>query len=256
MAIKTHRIPANDASAGVAIPGPFPLLAGEIAGVATDLVRIEGGSRRASEPVRGSARVCLFFRGKGNVRFDACGSVTATLFRVAEPAILALSPDAPFAVEAGKTGVEYLDIRVGLTDRELAALEGASPTPPHFLAYSEAPLYREEIKSPKTVNRTLVPEGLVPRCSIGSVQTEGPDRVGAHSHPMLEQLFFGLPGNDCLVDADGTEVPFGEDTLLHIPLGSHHGATVTPGCLLHYVWMDFFTSQEDMAYIREQHRDI
>ena len=51
--------------------------------------------------------------------------------------------------------------------------------------------------------RTLLPKDIVPRMSIGTVETVGPDRVAPHAHPMLEQLFLGLEGNDIVVRADG-----------------------------------------------------
>jgi hypothetical protein len=99
----------------------------------------------------------------------------------------------------------------------------------------------------------ILPENIIPRFCIGSVETSGPDEVGAHSHPMLEQLFLGLKKNNCVVIADEMETPFEENILLHIPLGSTHKAIVEEGKILNYVWMDLFRSQEDMNYIRDTH---
>ena len=99
----------------------------------------------------------------------------------------------------------------------------------------------------------ILPENIVPRLCIGSVETSGPDEVGAHTHPMLEQLFYGLKMNNCIVRADGIEAAFKENTLLHIPLGSRHGVVVEEGKILNYIWMDLFRSQEDMGYIRDNH---
>ena len=108
-------------------------------------------------------------------------------------------------------------------------------------------------KSEKTISRMLVPEDIVPRLSIGSVQTTGPDMIAAHRHPMLEQLFYGIQGNSCHVIADDYETDFGERTLLHIPLGSTHSVRVDKGQQLHYIWMDFFKHQKDLAYITDSH---
>jgi hypothetical protein len=79
---------------------------------------------------------------------------------------------------------------------------------------------------------------------MGTVETVGPDSVGAHEHPMLEQLFLGLVGNKCTVYADDTQVEFLEHSLLHIPLGSRHSVSVEEGESLHYVWMDFFLTKQ------------
>jgi hypothetical protein len=73
---------------------------------------------------------------------------------------------------------------------------------------------------------------------------------------MLEQLFFGLPGNACMVTADDVEQTLGERVLLHIPLGSSHSVRVKEGRRMHYIWMDFFRNEEDLTYIQEQHKAI
>ena len=87
------------------------------------------------------------------------------------------------------------------------------------------------------------------------MQTSGPDAVGAHAHPMLEQFFLGLPGNECTVTADGHAAPLRAWTLLHIPLGSTHGVTVDAGRELHYIWVDIFRSKDGERWIHEQHKD-
>ena len=58
---------------------------------------------------------------------------------------------------------------------------------------------------------------------------------------------------NALSAANDAQVPFGERALLHVPLGSRHGVKVHAGARLHYVWMDFFTSDTDVTYIQQQH---
>ena len=43
--------------------------------------------------------------------------------------------------------------------------------------------------------------------------------------------------------------------ILHIPLGSKHGAQVSDGKKLHYVWMDFFTTKEGQEWLK-MHKPI
>ena len=136
--------------------------------------------------------------------------------------------------------------------RPSAGPAGPAEAEPALLPYSGCPTYREAIKSSRTVSRTIVPQGPVPRFCMGSVQVTGPDVVAAHRHPMLEQLFFGLPGNRCTLSADEDRIAFGELSLVHIPRGSSHGVTVEEGYGLHYLWMDFFEG-DDMSYISEHH---
>jgi hypothetical protein len=86
--------------------------------------------------------------------------------------------------------------------------------------------------------------------ALGTVETTGPDAVAAHRHPMLEQLFLGLQDNDITVTADTASARLGAFDILHIPLGSNHGAQVVEGKKLHYVWMDFFMTKEGQEWLQ------
>jgi len=116
--------------------------------------------------------------------------------------------------------------------------------------FSDCQPYKEAIKSPKTTSRTLLPENYVPRMAMGTVETTGPDRVGRHRHAMLEQLFLGLKDNDITVSADASRANLKEFWILHIPLGSNHGASVEAGKRLYYVWMDFFPTKEGQEWLK------
>lgn len=119
-----------------------------------------------------------------------------------------------------------------------------------FRKFSECEPYTEKIKSPNTVSRTVLPADIVPRVSLGTVEAPGPDEVGAHKHPMLEQLFLGLAGNDITVHADDKSVGLKEYSLLHIPLGSSHWAEVAENKKMYYMWMDFFLTKEGQEWLK------
>jgi hypothetical protein len=157
------------------------------------------------------------------------------------------------SIKAGNGSLGLLEITIMLNEKEFDSVRLQTGKLPYFVDYTKCAEYKESIKSPKTTSRTILPENIIPRFCLGSVETTGPDTVGAHAHPMLEQLFFGLPHNDCVVKADEAVTTFKENTLLHIPLGSTHGVTVEEGRILYYIWMDLFRSQDDMSYIRENH---
>jgi quercetin dioxygenase-like cupin family protein len=124
----------------------------------------------------------------------------------------------------------------------------------YIKALADCPTYKEDIKSDKTLNRMILPEGLVPRFAMGSVETEGPDEVGEHDHPMLDQIFFGLKGCKCSCFANGEETVLTENMMLHIPLASKHYVSVAEGDKLAYIWMDFFLTLEGEKYMGEQHQ--
>jgi len=63
---------------------------------------------------------------------------------------------------------------------------------PYFINYADAHTYKEDCKSEKTVSRMLLEPRIVPSLAVGSVETYGKDLIEQHTHPMLEQFFFGL----------------------------------------------------------------
>lgn len=119
---------------------------------------------------------------------------------------------------------------------------------------NKCPTYLEEIKSKKTINRMLLPEGNVPRLCIGTVQSKGPDEVGAHEHPMLDQLFLGLTDCHCTIHAEEQMAVLEEWLILHIPLASRHRVSVLSGDSLHYMWIDFFATIDGEKYMTEAHK--
>jgi hypothetical protein len=68
---------------------------------------------------------------------------------------------------------------------------------------------------------------------------------------MLEQYFLGLEHNSIIVIADDARTPLGARELLHIPRGSMHGAEVAEGCLLRYVWIDFFHERAGQEWLKQ-----
>ncbi len=168
-------------------------------------------------------------------------------------AILASMDNSSVTIESTSNHVELVEVLMDLTPDDLEKMNYANQAEFYFKHYSDGVTYREKVKSLKAINRTLLPVNVIPRMVLGSIQTEGPDQVKAHSHPMLEQLFWGLPGNHSLVKAGEQEKYFGEKTLLHIPHGSEHSIKVETGKHMHYLWLDFFQDLESVSYIDDTH---
>ncbi|MFK7934107.1 MAG: hypothetical protein AB8G22_11410 [Saprospiraceae bacterium] len=123
-------------------------------------------------------------------------------------------------------------------------------TPLFFTRFADCTPYTEKIKSPNTVSRTVLPANIVPRVSLGTVEAMGPDKVGAHQHPMLEQLFLGLVDNDIVVYADDASTKLKQYALLHIPLGSSHWVKVAENKKMNYMWMDFFLTKAGEEWLK------
>ena len=157
-------------------------------------------------------------------------------------------------IKAAKTeALHYLKISCKLSTQDLLDLKELPKENTQNLYYKkfeDCQSYVEPIKSPNTVSRTILSNKYIPRIAMGTVKTTGPDEVGEHEHPMLEQLFLGLSKNKCVVYADDAKVDFPQYSLLHIPLGSRHWVTVDEKEIMYYVWMDFFLDKKGEEWLK------
>jgi len=234
----------NASSTGVSVQ---PLMVGEVPEVFVDLVTVSGGATHA-EPARpDEAVVWLLVEGEGTMqakgrRFAVSGETIARAPQGWDWKITAPRGETMQLVRVRRklTAVDFEELRKFPEFQKL----------PLVKAFKDCTPYGEAIKSAKTVSRTLLPENYVPRMAMGTVETTGPDAVAPHRHAMLEQLFLGLKGNDITVTADAARSRLGEFQILHIPLGSFHGAQVEAGKKLHYVWMDFFADKAGQEWLK------
>ena len=223
------------------------ILPGEIDGFRTLCHVVVPGDTVALTPAATTGRALLFTAGCGRAE------VGSNSWEIGEIALLVPSHLQPVSVTATDAPLRFLELLLDLSPTDREELVDNADKLPFFISYAQCPTYRERIKSEKTVSRTLLPEHTYPRLCIGSVETTGDDRVAAHEHPMLEQLFYGLQGNDCLMQADEVQLGFGEDVLVHIPLGSRHGVEVSAPNRLHYIWIDVFRDRSGMDWIVREH---
>jgi hypothetical protein len=239
------------ASAGA----PRAVLAGEVRGIDCAVLATAAATNLSPLPA-GDTRVLLLTTGRGEVvaasgwraRFDCASGLATVVLAPGAGAACSVVPDA----DSAPLALLELVIR-GSVEDAAAARDGV----PFALAYGDAARYTEACKSAATISRTLVPKGAVPRFAMGTVEVPGPDAVAPHVHPMLEQLFLGLPGCDAVVEADGEAAALRAWTLLHVPLGSTHGVTVDAGRHLHYVWIDVFFKSDGEAWLDGHvHQDV
>lgn len=243
--IPIERLPVSTASrTAVSVQ---PLMKGEIPDAVVDLVTVPSGVTH-QEPARpDEAVVWLLVAGKGVMK------AKDHVFNVEEETIARAPQGWDWRITAapGST-LELVRVRRKLTAVDFEELRRFPEfqKEPLVKAFKDCTPYGEAIKSAKTVSRTLLPENYIPRMAMGTVETTGPDAVEPHRHAMLEQLFLGLRGNEITVTADEERTTLGEFMILHIPLGSFHGALVKDGKKLHYVWMDFFADKAGQEWLK------
>ena len=151
--------------------------------------------------------------------------------------------DADLTIVA-ETDVQILEIQWDIFPEDSEMLSEYRTEFPVRVPYQDSIQYVDRNKSPKTISRMMIPQRVIPRFSLGSVESYGYDLVKPHSHPMLDQFFFSFPENDMDVLIDGEHIPMGGNMILHIPLGADHGVEVTGDRHMHYMWIDFMPDNE------------
>ena len=239
------------------VPGQMlirKVLPGAIPDATTEYITIVGPGRYEESDHVGQEVVWLFLGGTGSLR------VNDLVFELSEESIAYAPETWKWRIEVPKEEVLIalrITRRLSEEDRKDLAdsAYATNNAKPYVKTFKECIPYGESIKSRKTVSRTLLPADFIPRMSIGTVETSGPDQVGRHKHPMLEQLFLGLKSNNSTVTADEATTSFPPLSILHIPSGSMHGSQVQEGNKLYYVWMDFFSSREGQVWLKN-HKPI
>ena len=229
------------------------IMEGEIRDIDMEHLAITNTDRMVDYFQEGYRSIYLFIKGTGdviaaNVNYEI---VPETIFLPNALESISIKP-------AKDDTLHYLKISCKLSAQDLLDIQelpAENTRNVYHAKFTDCQSYSEAIKSPNTVSRTILSNEYIPRVAMGTVKTKGPDKVAAHKHPMLEQLFLGLSENNCTVYADDNQIDFPEHSLLHIPLGSSHSVSVEKDETLYYVWMDFFLDKKGEEWLKTHNVD-
>ncbi|MFS4482369.1 cupin domain-containing protein [Hyunsoonleella sp. 2307UL5-6] len=224
------------------------ILANEIDGVTTEHVTITDDITKHVTLKEGYKTIYLFISGYGNLTSGD------SIYKIVPETIMLPNNVNNISFKPLKNeSLHYLKVSVFQTKldvKDLQTFPKENINTIYFKKFTDCKSYTEPIKSPQTTSRTILPNKIIPRVAMGTVKTIGPDKVGAHEHGMLEQLFLGLKDNSTIVYADEAQINFPEYTLLHIPRGSSHSVSVNENKEMYYVWMDFFVDKDGEAWLK------
>ncbi len=153
------------------------------------------------------------------------------------------APDKKLVVTA-KTDIQLLEVQWDIMAGDEEDIKAYNTQFPIAVPYQESIQYIDPNKSEKSISRMMIPHEILPRFTMGSVESYGYDLVRPHAHPMLDQFFFSFPENDMEVIIDDEYINMKGNVMLHIPLGSNHGVEVTGDRHMHYMWIDFMPDKE------------
>ncbi|KJD34240.1 hypothetical protein PW52_13715 [Tamlana sedimentorum] len=225
------------------------LLIDEIAETKIEHFAFVGPTNQTVNFTQENVTMFLFLKGNAVIKAD-------TIVKTVNPESIAIPMDNLNKVEINVPNGETLHFvkftkTLSSQDKsDLASFPSENKYKLFYTRFIDCEPYTEKIKSPNTTSRTVLPADIVPRVSLGTVEAMGPDEVGAHKHPMLDQLFLGLTDNDITVFADDASVQLKEFALLHIPIGSSHWVKVEENKRMNYMWMDFFLTKEGQEWLK------
>jgi len=224
------------------------ILQNEIKGTQVEHIAVTGTKELFDYTKQEFKTIFLFIKGNGYVKADK------KIYSIVPETILLPNIVECVSIRAEENEtLHFLKISSELTVQDqidLKELPKENTQTVYYAKFTDCQSYTEAIKSPNTISRTILSNKYIPRIAMGTVYTKGPDKVDAHEHPMLEQLFLGLSNNHCTVYADNDQVEFIEYSILHIPLGSRHSVSVKEDHLMHYVWMDFFLDKKGEEWLK------
>jgi len=223
------------------------ILENEIRDIHVEHLAISNQNEFVDSSEDGFRTIYLFVKGKGEI------SAEDTSYEIVAETIFLPNAVNRISIKATDDALHYLKISCKLSaqdQKDLKELPADNTENVYHAKFSDCQAYTEAIKSPNTVSRTILSNEYIPRIAMGTVKTKGPDKVAAHEHPMLEQLFLGLSDNKCIVYADNEQVVFPEYSVVHIPLGSRHSVSVENDETLYYVWMDFFLDKKGEEWLK------
>lgn len=226
------------------------MLAGEIPGAAVYHYFMPAGDKL--EFAGQTDFIRIFFLCYGGVCFTADGKS----FSYDKRAYFVAKPQSDIVITAS-ADASLLEIRWTLYAEDLMDLAASTAEFPLTCAYEDVMQYRDFFKSETTISRAIIPQAVIPRFAMGTVEMKGDDLVGQHAHPLLDQFFFSFPENDMSLLIDCRICPMKGNTLLHIPLGSNHGVLALGGQRAHYLWIDCTSPEQKAAaveYLNEVHK--
>ena len=144
-------------------------------------------------------------------------------------------------ITAGDTDIEFIHITGTMNDTDRRQMSHCQYVLPRFVRFSEAIQYTERFtqeSGAKVKQHSVIAGRHLGRYTMGWVIGKGPDFVGQHTHPSLEQWYFMLQGADFTYDAGDRSIAVKEEDVSFTPHGTSHGSTCKEEGFINYVWFE------------------
>lgn len=142
---------------------------------------------------------------------------------------------------AGDEPLEFIHIIGPMNETDKRQMNNCQYVLPRFLGFDQTIPYTERFtqeSGAKVKQHSVIAGRHLGRYTMGWVIGQGPDFVGQHTHPTLDQWYFMINGADFMYDAGDKSIPVREGDVSYTPSGTSHGSTCDENGFINYIWFE------------------
>ncbi len=155
----------------------------------------------------------------------------------------------PLTITAGHEALEYLHIIGPMTDIDRRQMDRCSFVLPKMTFLSDSIEYTERFTQESgshVVSHSILAGRHLGRYTMGWNIGAGPDFIGQHTHPTLEQWYFMLDDSDFIYRAGNQNIHVEAGDISFTPHGTSHGSECDSNGYINYVWFELNRAWEDL----------
>lgn len=150
---------------------------------------------------------------------------------------------------AGADDLYFIRITGPMTEIDHRQMANCRYVLPRFVRLRESIEYTERFtqeSGSKVVSHSIAAGRHLGRYTMGWNIGAGPDFIGQHTHPTLEQWYFVIDGSDFTYVAGGNKIPVREGDVSFTPHGTSHGSECSEDGYINYVWFELNRAWEEI----------
>lgn len=214
------------------------ILAETCSEVSLRLCTLKSGSTKELEVYSADDKmqILAFTEGTGYLQYGK------KLYCIEEPGVFI--PDfaeESIVLQAGEQDLEFIRIVGIMNDTDRRQMRNCQYVLPRYVKFRDSIQYTERFtqeSGAKVKQHSIIAGRHLGRYTMGWVIGEGPDFVGQHIHPSLEQWYFMLKNADFTYDAGDTSIKVSEGDVSFTPHGTSHGSTCKEDGFINYLWFE------------------
>lgn len=152
-------------------------------------------------------------------------------------------------IAAGEEDLYFITITGPMTEVDYRQMNNCQYVLPRFVRLRESIEYTERFtqeSGSKVVSHSIIAGRHLGRYTMGWNIGAGPDFVGQHTHPTLEQWYFMIDGSDFEYIADGQHIHVKNGDVSFTPHGNSHGSECKEDGFINYVWFELNRAWEEI----------